>query len=188
MPASTRTEVLASDGSCSRFESLEQKQLKHAQLYDVKDLVDFNSDPTSGPEQKPEQKLPLVHAPGMTPNLCFGFYDLARANPRNEARVEENSVEAKHYDVFCSTILNHTVGATDDTRYALACRSIEQYRQTCILGDMLYYMGKYSLIDPKIWSDYNEDPLGHAYSFMQFLLLGEMLRKDEPRNEGSSSI
>ena len=104
----------------------------------------------------------------------------------------ENSVEAKHYDAFCSTILNHTVGAADDTRYALACRSIDQYRQTlhsrfAHLGDMLYCMGKYFLIDPETWRDYNEDPLGHAYSFMQFLLLGEMLRKDEPRNEGSRS-
>ena len=184
--------------SCSRFKSLERKvmkQMMHAQQYGVKDLFDFvDSNPTSGPEQEPEQTLPLVHTPRHDAESVFWllWFLLARANPKGETRVAENSVEAAHYDAFCSTILNHTVGATGDTRYLLACRSIDQYRQSlhprfAHLGDMLYYMGHYFLIDPKTWRDYSEDPLGHAFAFMQFLLLREMLRKDEPRNEVSRS-
>ena len=47
---------------------------------------------------------------------------------------------------------------------------------------MVYYMGRYFLIDPKTWSDDSKDPWGHAYHFMEFLLLGEMLWNEGPRD------
>jgi hypothetical protein len=100
--------------------------------------------------------------------------------------VEKGSAEKKHYD-FCSVMLNHTVGTAPDTRRGFSGTSIEQYHKIlhphfAHLGDMLYYMGRYFLIDPKTWSNYNEDPLGHAYYFMELLVLGEILQ-----NEGRSN-
>ena len=81
-------------------------------------------------------------------------------------------------------MLNHTVGGIIETRAPLAQSSIEQYRKTlhprfAHLGDMLYYMGRYVLIDPKAWGDYKKD---HANYFMECLLLGEMLRNEELGN------
>ena len=219
--AAYRSEMLPSNRSCSRLESLEQKvkeQLKHVRLAALtelkasismmlssnhsylkqeakeqleRELADilkehFDTVPTSEPEQKPKQKPPLVHSSRHDAESVFWllWFLLARANPLSEAPVGKDSVEKKSYDNFCSVMLNHTVGMSIETREVLAGMSIESYRQTlhprfAHLGDMVYYMGKYFLIDPEIWSDYNKDPLDHAYYFMEFLLLGEMLRNEE---------
>ena len=138
--------------------------------------------PTSEPEQKPT----LPHTPRHDDESVFWllWFLLARANPQSEASVKEGSAEKGDYDTFCTTMLHHTVGGRVET---LAGMSIEQYRQTlhprfAQLGDMLYYMGKYFLIDPKTWCDYNKDLSGQACDFMKFLLLGELLRSEESGN------
>jgi hypothetical protein len=171
-----------SNDSCSHLESLRQKvrgQVDHV-LKTWRDDVDTAL--TSEPEQEPEQKPPLVHSPRHDAESVFWllWFLLARANPLGEAPVEKGSAEKKCYDAFCSTMLNHTVGAEDESREVLAGRSLEKHRRTlhprfAHLGDMLYYMGRYFLIDPKTWSDYNKD---HAYYFMETLLLGEILRNE----------
>ena len=89
------------------------------------------------------------------------WFLLARANPEGEALVAENSVEAKYYDAFCSTILNHTVGAANDTRHVLACRSIDQYRQTLHPKAMMRPMATKGLMHwPKQWQGRTRQMLG----------------------------
>jgi len=147
-------------------------------------MEQFNEDP---PISGPEQEAPLVHAPRHDAESVFWllWFLLARANPKGEPPVEKDSAQKKAYDSFCSTMLNHTVGAAYETRVPLATSSIEQYRETlhprfAHLGDMVYYMGRYFLIDPKTWKDYDLD---HAYYFMQCLLLQEILRNKERNKE-----
>ena len=189
--------ILSSNPPCSRLRWLGQKaqeQLHHiseqqlalarASVNFTNSMQDLDDIPcTSGPEQKPV----LVHTPRHDAESVFWllWFLLARANPRGEAPVAKDSAEKEDYDTFCSIMLNHTVGASVDTRVPLAQMSIEQYRHTLHphfshLGDMMYYMGNYFLIDPKTWSNH-KDPLDHAYYFMEFLLLGEMLRNEGPR-------
>ena len=181
---------IVSNHSCSRFQWLVQRVdhvSKHVRASILKDLLAPDTSLlTSKSEQNPPNppNPPLVHTPRHDAESVFWllWFLLARANPQRKGPVEKDSAEKKHYDKFCSIMLNHTVGDRVESREILAGMSIEQYRQTlhpCFshLGDMLYYMGRYFLIDPKTWSDY-EDPLGHAYYFMECLLLGEMLRNE----------
>ena len=157
-------------------------ELEHTSAKVLKLLQDLHTNLTSEPEQKP----PLVHSPRHDAESVFWllWFLLARANPQSQAPGENSSAEKKDYDAFCSVMLNHTVGAPFETREVLAGMSIERYRQTlhpCFahLGDMVYHMGRYFLIDPETWRDYDED---HAYHFMECLLLGEMHRNEGLRN------
>jgi len=77
-----------------------------------------------------KQKPPLV-TPRHDADLYSGFYGSScPCQSQGEAPVEKGSAEKGSYDTFCSTMLNHTVGAVDETRSVLAGRSIERYRQT----------------------------------------------------------
>jgi len=182
--------------SCPRFKFLEQKvteeqnvmmQLESTRFERLH--AKFSKDcPDTAPTSKPIQKPPLVHLPRHDAESVFWllWFLLSRANPLGGAAVKEDSAEKKDYDHLCSTMLHHTVGATTDTRETLAGMLVEGYHQSlhprfAHLGDMVYYMGRYFLIDPKIWSDYKKDALVHAHYFMEFLLLGEMLRNEEAR-------
>ena len=206
-------EMLPSHRSCSHFKSLKRKvreqvdhmgttslaegKLQSERLLAQRVSEESDTDSTSEPEQEPplvhsepeplvhSEPEPLVHTPRHDAESVFWllWYLLARANPQSGPPVEKDSVQKKDYDNFCSTMLNHTVGARTETRAPLAQMSIQQYRQTlhpCFvhLGDMLFYMGRYFLIDPKTWSDYDTD---HAYYFMQCLLLREVLQNERPR-------
>lgn len=194
--------ILSSNPSCSRLGWLGQKaqeQLHHiseqqlaiaragaraiASVNFANSMQDLDDIPcTMGPKQKPV----LVHTPRHDAESVFWllWFLLARANPQGEAPVANDSAEQEDYDTFCSIMLNHTIRSVD-IRLPLVQMSIEQYRRTlhphfAHLGDMMYYMGSYFLIDPKTWSNH-KDPLDHAYYFMEFLLLGEMLRNEGRR-------
>ena len=183
-------EMPSPNPSCSRLVWLGQKvneQLLHIsnhQAASASAIANFMRDQEDTPlTSEPKQEPPLVHTRRHDAESVFWllWFLLARANPQSGPPVEKDSAREKAYDSFCSTMLNHTVGAEFETRAPLAQMSIEKYRKTlhphlAHLGDMMYYMGNYFLIDPKTWNDYDTD---HAYYFMQFLLLREMLRNEE---------